>query len=124
MSLNKIYLSKKLSWYTKVKWGWLFLFLKLPVPEKNSILFLKNLFIILFIYFWLCWVFVAAHGLSLMRRAGFTLQCSVRASHCSGFSCCGVWALRARASVVVAHGLSSCGLRALEHRLSSCGARA
>ena len=26
------------------------------------------------------------------------------------------------ASVVVAHGLSSCGSRALEHRLSSCGA--
>ena len=25
------------------------------------------------------------------------------------------------ASVVVAHGLSSCGSRALEHRLSSCG---
>ena len=30
----------------------------------------------------------------------------------------------ARASVVVARGLSSCGSRALEHRLSSCGARA
>ena len=31
-------------------------------------------------------------------------------------------ALGARASVVVAHGLSSCGARALERRLSSCGA--
>ena len=30
-------------------------------------------------------------------------------------------ALGAQASVVVARGLSSCGLRALEHRLSSCG---
>ena len=39
----------------------------------------------------------------------------MRASHCSGFSCCG------QASVVVACGLSSCGLQALEHRLSSCG---
>ena len=29
-----------------------------------------------------------------------------------------------RASVVVAHGLSSCGSWALERRLSSCGARA
>ena len=28
------------------------------------------------------------------------------------------------ASVVVAHGLSSCGSRVLEHRLSSCGSRA
>ena len=36
--------------------------------------------------------------------------------------CCGARALGARASVVVAHGLSSCGSWALEHRLSSCGA--
>ena len=35
---------------------------------------------------------------------------------------CGAQALGARASVVAAHGLSSCGSRALEHRLSSCGA--
>ena len=46
------------------------------------------------------------------------------ASHCSGFSPRGAWALGTRASVVVAHGLSSCGTRALERRLSSCGARA
>ena len=37
--------------------------------------------------------------------------------------CCGARALGARSSLAVAHGLSSCGLRALEHRLSSCGAR-
>ena len=36
----------------------------------------------------------------------------------------GAQALSARASVVVARGLSSCGLRALERRLSSCGAQA
>ena len=35
---------------------------------------------------------------------GATLCCSVRVSHCGGFSCCGAWAL--------------------EHRFSSCGARA
>ena len=34
----------------------------------------------------------------------------------------GAWALGARASVVVARGLRSCGARALECRLSSCGA--
>ena len=34
---------------------------------------------------------------------------------------CGARALGARASVVVACGLSSCGLQALERRLSSCG---
>ena len=72
----------------------------------------------------LCWVFIAARGLSLvvvsrgyssLRCAGFSLR---------GFSCCGAQALGTRASVVVACGLSSCGLRAVERRLSSCGARA
>ena len=38
--------------------------------------------------------------------------------------CCRTWALGTQASVVVAHGLSICGSRALEHRLSSCGAQA
>ena len=37
---------------------------------------------------------------------------------------CGAWALGARASVAVAHGLSSYGSRALERSLSSCGAQA
>ena len=40
------------------------------------------------------------------------LHCCVRASHCGGFSCCGVRALGV-SSVVVAHGLSSsaaCGI--------------
>ena len=46
------------------------------------------------------------------------------ASHCGDFSCCGAWALGTRASVIAAHGLSSCGSRALECRLSSCGTRA
>ena len=55
---------------------------------------------------------------------GATLCCGARASQCGDFSCCGARALGAQASVVVAHGLSSCGLQALEHRLSSCGARA
>ena len=36
--------------------------------------------------------------------------------------CCGAWALGTQASVVVAHGLSSCGSWALECRLSSWGA--
>ena len=37
---------------------------------------------------------------------------------------CRARALGAQASVVVARGLSSCGLRALELRLNSCSARA
>ena len=69
---------------------------------------------------------------SLLLQAGFSLVavsggCS--SSLCAGFSLqwlllLGAWALGARASVIVAHGLSSCGSWALEHRLSSCGARA
>ena len=76
-------------------------------------LFKKNLFVLLF---WLLWVFVAARGA--------TLHCGARTSPCGGFSCCGAWALGAWASVVVARGLSSCGLQALERRLNSWGTRA
>ena len=66
------------------------------------------------------------HGLSLaaLSGGGATLHCGAWASHCGGFSCCGAPALGTRASVVAAHGLSSCGSQALECRLSSCGARA
>ena len=59
-----------------------------------------------------------------LRQAGATPHCDAQASHCRGFSCRGARALGARASVVVARGLSSCGSQAPEHRLSSCGARA
>ena len=38
--------------------------------------------------------------------------------------CCGAQALGMQVSVVVARGLSSCGLQTLERRLSSCGAQA
>ena len=48
----------------------------------------------------------------------------VRGLLIAGASHCGAQALGARASVAVARGLSSCGLRALECSLSSCGARA
>ena len=86
----------------------------------------------LFIYFWLHWVFVAAHGLSLvaasggyssLRSAGFSLPWLLllrsTGSRCVGFSSCSTWA-----SVVAARRLSSRGLQALEHRFSSCGAQA
>ena len=77
-----------------------------------KITFLKNLFY-LFIYFWLHWVFVAVHGLSLavasggcslLRCAGFSLWWLLllqnTGSRCTGFSSCGT-----QASVVVACGL-------------------
>ena len=85
------------------------------------------MFFYLLIYFILFILFLAALGLHCcawaflwLQRAGATLHCSARASHCSGFPC-GAWALAMWASVVVAHGLSSCGSWALECRLSSCG---
>ena len=52
-----------------------------------------------FIYFWLCWVFIVVQAFS-----------SCDASHC-----CKAWAL--------GHlGFSSCGCQALEHWFNSCGA--
>ena len=66
-------------------------------------LFIFNKFI--YFIFWLHWVFVAVHGLSLVVASGGCSSCGARASHCSGFSCCGAQALGARASVVVARGL-------------------
>ena len=44
-------------------------------------------------------------GFLYLQRAGATLRCGVRASHCGGFSCCAARALGAQASVVVARGL-------------------
>ena len=89
----------------------------------NSFFFFLNKFIY-FIY-----LFLAALGLGCCVQAfsgcgerGATLRCGVQASHCGGFSCCRARALGAWASVVVARGLSSCSLWALEHKLSSCGA--
>ena len=70
------------------------------------------------------WSSLLHAGFLQLHRAGATLRCGARASHCSGFSCCGARALGARASVVVAHGLNSCGSQALERSLSSCGAQA
>ena len=64
---------------------------------------------LLFIYFWLCWVFTAARGLSLVAASGATLCCGAQASYCGGFYCCEARALGTWASVVVACGLSSCG---------------
>ena len=59
-------------------------------------------------YFCLWWVLVAALGLSLLVASVSCSSCA-QASHCNGFSCWGAWALGARASVVVARELSSCG---------------
>ena len=72
-------------------------------------------------YFWLYWVFIASHGLSLVAAsrgysslwcAGFSLRWLLLLQRIdlryAGFSSC-------------SPGLSSCSSRALERRLSSCG---
>ena len=72
---------------------------------------------ILFIYFWLHWVFTAAHGLSLVvANQGYSLL------QCANFSLWWLLLLQITGSRCAA--FSSCDSRALERRLSSCGARA
>ena len=93
---------------------------------KVTLPFFLMIFLNLFIYY----LFLAALGLrccawtfSSCGEQGllFVAVCElliVVASRCRAR------ALGAQASVVVAHGLSSCGSRALAHGLSSSGARA
>ena len=82
-----------------------------PCIGRTESFFLMCYFIYLFLD---DWVFVAARGLSLVAVSGgyswlwctgATLGCGARASHCSGFSCCGARALGTRALVLVARGL-------------------
>ena len=75
----------------------------------------KNFY--LFIYFWLCWVFIAAHRLSLVATSG-----CYTSLQCVGFSLWWLLLLQSTGSRCV--GFSSCGLQALACRLSSCGTRA
>ena len=59
-----------------------------------------NFYYLLFFIFWLRWVFVAVHGLSLVRASGSNSSLRCTGFSCSGFSCCGARALGARDSVV------------------------
>ena len=43
--------------------------------------------------FWLCWLFVATYGLSLLATSQGYSSCGASASHCGGFSRCRAWAL-------------------------------
>ena len=79
--------------------------------KSRQLIFLLLLFFkVNLFYLWLCWVFVAARGLSLVAASGASLF----AVHglLIVVICCRAQALGTRASVVVAHRLSSCGLRA------------
>ena len=80
-----------------------------------------QVFPLIFIYFWLCWVFIATLGFSLdteRKYHSFVVHglLIVVLSLVLEHRIWGVWA-----SVVVMHGLSSWGSRAPGHRLWSCG---
>ena len=78
-----------------------------PSPKAPSIkwrVFKKYIFIY-FIYFWLCWVLVAAHGLSLVEASG-----GYSSLQCAGFSLWWFLLLRSTGSRCV--GFSSCGTQA------------
>ena len=66
------------------------------------------------ICFWLCWVFIAACGLSLVVVSGSYSSC--------GFSL--QWLLLLQITVSRQAGFSSCASLALELGLSSCGTQA
>ena len=85
-----------------------FSFLQPPTVSPNC-LFFNYLF-------WLCWIFVAVLGLSLVAESGGYSGCGAQA-YCGGFSCWWVWALGAWASVVAAPGLWSNGSEVVEHGL-------
>ena len=75
--------------------------------QRYFFFFLINLFI----YFWLCWVFVAVQGLSLVAASG-----GYSSSQCTGLSLSRPLLLRSTGSrcagsVVVAHGLSCSAAR-------------
>ena len=83
---------------------------------SSSFSFLKVsfvMFFILFVYFWLCWVFLALHRFVLVAASGGTLQLP-----CAGFSLQWLLLLQSKplckyASGVVAHQLScpvACGI--------------
>ena len=84
-----------------------------PCGRQSQILFFFLKFIYLFIYFWLCWVFVSVQGLSLVVASG-----GHSSSWCVGLSL--LWPLLLRStgsrragSVVVAHRPScsaACGI--------------
>ena len=69
--------------------------LKLTPGGGSRVFFFFNY---LFIYLWLCWVFVSVRGLiSSCGKRGATLHRGARASHYRGLSCCGAQAPDAQA---------------------------
>ena len=84
---------------------------------------------VFFFFFFFIYLFLAALGLHCCAQAFSScgeqgLLFIVVRRLLIAVACCGARALGAWASVVVTHGLGSCGARALERKLSSCGTQA
>ena len=80
----------------------------LPGPLATEKTFKKNF------YFLLCFVFIAACWLfSSCGQGGLLPSLGAQASHCSGFSCFGAWALELKS-------FSCCSSQVLEDRFDSC----
>ena len=109
---------------------WLIFFTLFMVSVDNTFNFnvvtFNNLFFVVSVFwfsfsfffslsFWLCWVFIAACGLSLfVVSRGYSLL------QCTGFSL--QWPLLLRSTGARRAGFGSCGTRALGHvGFSSCG---
>ena len=84
----------------------------LIIKHTSEASFFKNIYL----FIWLCWVFIAACGLSLVAVSG-----GYSPLRCVGLSLRWLLLLRSTGSRCV--GFSGCGSWALECRLSSCGAR-
>ena len=72
------------------------------VSQMHQVIHLKwvHLKKIIFIYFWLCWVFVwAVWAFSSCCEQGLLSSCRTQPSHCSGFSSCRAKALATWVSV-------------------------
>ena len=77
-----------------------------PIKWILFVFFLKNFILFLFIYFWLHWVFIAVHGLSVVVASrGYYYSLG-----CVGFSL--QWLLLLQSTGSRDTGFSSCGTRA------------
>ena len=77
----------------------------------------KPIYIYLYMYIWLCWVFIATQFFPSCGKQGLLSSCGTWAFYCGGVSRC-------RAQTLEHKGFICFGSQALECRLRSCGARA
>ena len=82
--------------------------LLMPVSDLHCglrLFFFFFVILLIYIYFWLYWVFVAAHRFSLVLGSGLLSSCGEWASHRRGFFCCWAWAPGTRAQLLWHMGL-------------------